>query len=291
VVDLAGPTGIWSWELRYGEAAAAADAAGELEALGYGALWFPDAGGDVFGAAETLLAATERLTVATGILNLWMHSATESAQRFHEQTQTHNHRLLLGIGVGHARFVDRVIEPGTYRQPLARVGEFLDELDAADPPVSPADRMLAALGPRMLDVARRRTSGSHVYLVTPELTAAARQALATGQVVAVEQGVVLEADRDTARAIARQHLAGYLELPNYTNNWKRAGFMDDDLAGGGSDRLVDALYARGDEAAIRRRVDEHRDAGADHVCIQVVRADRDTVPLAEWRALAPALIR
>jgi alkanesulfonate monooxygenase SsuD/methylene tetrahydromethanopterin reductase-like flavin-dependent oxidoreductase (luciferase family) len=121
MIDLAGPTGIWSWELRHGDAAATADAAGELEALGYGALWFPDAGGDVFGAAENLLAATQRLTVATGILNLWMHSATESAQRFHELTRIYGRRFLLGIGVGHARFVDRVTEPGTYRHPLARV--------------------------------------------------------------------------------------------------------------------------------------------------------------------------
>jgi probable F420-dependent oxidoreductase len=184
-----------------------------------------------------------------------------------------------------------VIAPGAYQRPIDRVTEFLDELDAADPPVPVGDRMIAALGPRMLDLARRRSAGSHLYLVTPELTAAGRQGLDPGQLLAVEQGVVLESDPATARTLARQHVATYLELPNYTNNWKRAGFTDDDLTDGGSDRLVDALYAWGDEAAIARRVDELRAAGADHVCIQVVGPDRDTLPMGEWRLLAPALVR
>jgi probable F420-dependent oxidoreductase len=289
VVDIAGPTGIWSWELRYGDASAAADAAAELEALGYGALWFPDAGGDIFGAAENLLAATRRMTVATGILNVWLHAPDESAHRFHELTAAYGPRFLLGLGVGHARFVDSVFDPGTYQRPVARVAEFLDGLDAAEPPVPTTDRVIAALGPQMLDLARRRAAGTHPYLVTPELTAAAREALGPRQVVAVEVGVVLEAERDTARAAAREHVATYLELPNYTNNWKRAGFTDDDLAGGGSDRLVDALFALGDETAIARRVDEHRQAGASHVCIQVVTADRRVLPISEWRTLAPAL--
>jgi probable F420-dependent oxidoreductase len=283
-------TGIWSRALRYGDQAEAADAAAELEALGYGALWVPDVGGDLFGAVGNLLAATRRTTVATGILNIWMHTAADAARYFDELTAQHGHRLLLGIGVSHARLVDRVEQPGTYRRPVERVDAYLDDLDAAVPPVLRDDRLLAALGPRMLDVAARRTAGTHLYLVAPEHTAAARATLGVGLVVAVEQGVVLEADRSKAHAIARQHLATYLDLPNYTNNWKRSGFTDADLGAGGSDRLVDALYAWGDAAAIARRLEAHRDAGATHVCVQVVTADPAAFPLAEWRALAPALV-
>ena len=166
---------------------------------------------------------------------------------------------------------------------------YLDGLDAAPTPVSADDRVLAALGPKMLELARTRAAGSHPYLVTPELTAAARAGLGAGPLVASEQGVVLETDPVNARAIARTHLATYLGLPNYSNNWKRQGFTDDDLADGGSERLVDALVVWGDEDAIARRVQEHRDAGADHVCIQVLTADPMGLPLDGWRRLAPVL--
>jgi probable F420-dependent oxidoreductase len=282
-------TGIWSRALRYGDQAEAADAAAELEALGYGALWVPDVGGDLFGAVGNLLTAAPRTTVATGILNIWMHTAIDAARQFDELTAERGGRLLLGIGVSHARLVDRASQVGTYQRPVEHIDAYLDDLDAADPPVPKDDRLLAALGPRMLDVARRRTAGTHLYLVTPEHTAAARATLGAAPVVAVEQSVVLVEDRADAHAIARQHLATYLDLPNYTNNWKRGGFTDDDLGGGGSDRLVDALYAWGDDSAIARRVGAHRDAGATHVCVQVVTADPAAFPRAEWRALAPAL--
>jgi probable F420-dependent oxidoreductase len=141
----------------------------------------------------------------------------------------------------------------------------------------------------MLELARERTAGTHPYLVTPELTARARAGIGADALVASEQGVVLETDRDRARAIARLHLATYLGLPNYSNNWKRVGFSDEDLADGGSDRLVDALVVWGDEATIAARVQEHRDAGADHVCIQVLTDDPAGFPAEQWRALAPAL--
>ena len=181
-------TGIWSRALRYGDHAEAADAAAELEALGYGAFWVPDTGGDLFGAVGNLLAATRQTPVATGILNIWMHTAAEAARQFDELTTEHGHRLLLGIGVSHARLVDRVEQPGTYRRPVAHIEAFLDDLDAADPPVPSDDRLIAALGPRMLDVARRRAAGTHLYLVTPEHTAATRATLGGASVVAVEQG-------------------------------------------------------------------------------------------------------
>ncbi|MGH9270234.1 MAG: LLM class F420-dependent oxidoreductase [Ilumatobacteraceae bacterium] len=286
--SLHGP-GVWSGALRYSDPAEAAEAAAELEELGYGALWIPDVGGDVFESVANLLRATEAVTVATGILNIWMHTPEETAARFDDLTTEHGRRFLLGIGVSHAPLVDHVKSAGTYRKPLQQVSGYLDGLDAAPTPVPQQDRVIAALGPKMLELAHQRTAGTHPYLVTPEHTATARQALGAGPVVAVEQGVVLETDPATARGLARQHLATYLGLPNYSNNWKRVGFTDDDLTDGGSDRLVDALYVWGDESTIAERVQEHHDAGASHVCVQVVIADPRAFPLAEWRALAPAL--
>ena len=281
-------TGVWASPLRYGDPAAAADAAAELEALGYTAAWIPDVGGDLFPAVENLLQATSSLTVATGILNLWMHEPEETAAQHARLTEAHGARLLIGIGVSHAPLIDHG-NPGRYAKPLTRMREFLDGLDAATPPLAAADRVLAALGPKMLELARERTAGTHPYWVTPEHTAVAREALGPDKLVAPEQAVVLEKDPATARAIVRSNMSIYLGLPNYTNNWKRFGFTDEDLADGGSDRLVDALVAWGDEDAIVERVQAHRDAGADHVCVQVFTADPSALPLAEWRALAPAL--
>jgi probable F420-dependent oxidoreductase len=281
-------SGVWAAALRYGDPSAAADAAAELEALGYAAVWLPDVGGDVFASVDNLLGATSSLTVATGILNLWMHEPDEAASQHARLTSVHGRRFLMGIGVSHAPLIDRA-EAGRYTKPLAHMRAFLDGLDAATTPVAVEDRVLAALGPKMLDLAGKRTAGTHPYLVTPDHTAVAREALGPGKLVAPEQGVVLETDPAAARAIARSHLAVYLGLPNYANNWKRFGFTDDDIAAGGSDRLVDALVAWGGEDAIVERVQAHRDAGADHVCVQVLTANLGALPLVEWRALAPAL--
>jgi probable F420-dependent oxidoreductase len=169
---------------------------------------------------------------------------------------------------------------------------YLDRLDHAEVPLTRENRVLAALGPKMLELARTRTAGTHPYLVTPELTARARAAVGLDGLdglVAREQGVVLETDPIRARATARLHLDLYLGLPNYSNAWKRQGFTDDDLANGGSDRLVDSLVVWGDEATIATRIKAHRDAGADHVCIQVLTDDPPALPTEQWRALAPAL--
>lgn len=282
-------TGIWSSNLRYGDAASAAALAGELEALGYSALWIPDIGGDVFSAVSNLLGATSRTTIATGILNVWMHSPDETASAHAQLTSSHGDRFLCGLGISHRPLIDHVNEPGTYDKPIATMSSYLDGLDAAATPLAAGDRVLAALGPKMLELARSRTAGTHPYLVTPELTLAARNGIGPDALVASEQGVVLEADPAAARAIARLHLKNYLGLPNYTNNWKRQGFGDDDLADGGSDRLVDALVVWGDEAAIAARVQAHRDAGADHVCIQVLTETPNEFPVEQWKALAPAL--
>jgi len=282
-------TGIWSSTLRYGDAGEAATLAAELEALGYSALWIPDVGGDLFGALDNLLGATTTTTIATGILNVWMHTPNEAANEHARLTAEHGHRLLCGIGISHRPLIDHTNEPGTYRKPLETMAAYLDGLDAAPTPLAPQDRVIAALGPRMLELARTRTAGTHPYLVTPELTRNARAGVGPDGLVASEQGVVVETDPTRAREIARLHLDRYLGLPNYSNNWKRQGFTDDDLADGGSDRLVDALVVWGDETTIAARVQEHRDAGADHVSIQVLTDDRRAFPADQWRALASAL--
>ena len=281
-------TGVWAGQLRYGDAGPIAAAASELDALGYSALWIPDVGGDVLDAMEALLGATPRATVATGILNVWMHPAAEVAARRARWSDSWQSRTLFGLGVSHAPLIDRD-EPGRYTKPYQKMVSYLDELDASDPPLPVEARALAALGPRMLALARERTAGVHPYLVPPEHTALAREIVGPDALIATEQAVVLDSDPATARAIARNHLAMYLPLPNYANNLRRLGFGDADFASPGSDRLVDAVVAWGDVDAISARVDQHRAAGADHVCIQVLRADYE-FPFAEWRALAPALV-
>jgi probable F420-dependent oxidoreductase len=283
-------TGIWSGMLRYGEPGPAAEAAAELESLGYSALWIPDVGGDLFGSLANLLGATSTVTIATGILNVWMHTADDAAAAHARLTAEHGPRYLCGIGISHRPFIDMVNAPGTYTKPVDTMAAYLDGLDAAATPLAVADRMLAALGPKMLELARTRTAGTHPYLVTPELTAMARAGIGPDGLVASEVGVVLETDPSKAREIARLHLQTYLALPNYANNWKRHGFTDDDIAEGGSDRLVDALIGWGDEAAIAARVQQHRDAGADHVCVQVLTSDPRALPVDEWRTLAPVLL-
>jgi probable F420-dependent oxidoreductase len=281
-------TGIWSSGLRYGDPAAASEAAAELEELGYTALWVPDVGGDVFGAVERLLKATSTAVVATGILNLWMHSPGETAEAHARLTDVHGDRFLVGIGVSHAALINAK-EPRRYQKPLTAMSSFLDGLDGAAQSLPKQSRVLAALGPKMLDLARERTAGTHPYNVTPDHTAAARAALGPNALVLPEQAVAFTADAVRARNLGRAHLAVYLGLPNYTNNLRRYGFGDDDLSDGGSDRLVDAMVAWGSEDQIRARIQEHRDAGADHVCIQVLSEDGAGLPMAVWRQLAPIL--
>jgi probable F420-dependent oxidoreductase len=250
-------------------------------------MWIPDMGGPLFDALEHLLGATRRAVIATGILNLWMHEPADVAAGRASLVEKFGDRLLLGIGVSHAPLIDQQ-EQGRYRQPLRAMAGFLDALDAAAQPVPVADRVLAALGPKMLELARTRAGGAHPYLVTPEHTAAARAALGAGPLLAPEQTVVLTEDRAAGLAIARKFLAGYLQLPNYANSLRRLGFTDDDVTEV-SDRIVDATIAVGDEAAIAKRVREHQAAGADHVCVQVINAD-NSFPTEAWRRLAPALL-
>jgi len=281
-------TGIWSGGLRYGDREEAADAATELEELGYSALWLPDVGGDLFPAVENMLKATTTTTIATGILNLWMHEPEETASEYTRLVDAYGDRFVVGIGISHAPLID-ASEPGRYQKPLARTKEYLDALDAQSPTVPTDRRLLAALGPKMLELAARQANGTHPYNVMPEHTAAARETLGPDKIVAPEQAVVLETDPDRARTIAREFLATYLALPNYANNWFRYGFTPDDTLDGGTDALVDALIAWGDLDTIAARLQAHRDAGADHVCLQALTGDRAGITMDAWRRLADIL--
>ncbi len=279
--------GIWSSQLRYGDAGESADAAAELEELGFTALWIPDVGGPVLDAVSHLLAATGRIVIATGILNLWMHAPGDVADTFAALSDEHGGRFLLGIGVSHAPLIDAG-QPGRYRKPLAATASYLDGLDAAPRPVPVESRVLAALGPKMLELSASRSRGAHPYLVTPEHTAYARSVLGDGPLLLPEQGVILCDTYDEARRIGTDTLRAYLSMPNYANNMLRSGFSEDDVTQV-SDRLFDALIAWGDEEAVMRRVAEHQAAGADHVCVQVLTDDPRAFPREQWRRLAAAI--
>ncbi|MFI5658353.1 LLM class F420-dependent oxidoreductase [Streptomyces sp. NPDC051684] len=281
--DKVGRYGIWNVGLRSedpDQRAAIADAAAELEELGYGAVWL--GGNSAAANALPLLEATSRLTVGTSIQSIWQHDAQDSAAAFAEVEKAHPGRFQLGLGVSHAKLAEQ------YRRPYSALVDYLDALDAAGVPVE--RRLLAALGPRTLKLAADRAAGAIPYLVTPEHTAQARELLGEGPLLAPELKVVPETDPDRARALAREVLAMYLALPNYTNSWLRLGFTEDDFASGGSDRLIDALYAWGDEERIRARVDAFFDAGADHIALQVVDGTPpDRLPLEGWRRVAELL--
>ncbi len=281
-------TGIWSAHMRYGDPGLVADAAAELDELGYSAIWVPDVGGDVLGAVEALLGAAPRIAIATGILNIWMHTATEVADRRASWSEAWQRRFLLGLGVSHAPLIDHG-NPGRYTKPFSKMVEFLDGLDRASTPFPADARVLAALRPRMLGLARDRASGIHPYFVPVEHIARAREIVGADATIATELAVVLDRDPASARETARRHTAVYVTLENYTNNLREFGYGDDDFADRGSDRLVDAIVAWGDIDTVAARVEAMRDAGADHVCVQVIRPD-DELPRTDWRELAPALV-
>src|ERR687892_52883 len=245
-----GRVGIWTMQLDFQPAARARELAAEIEELGYGTLWIPEAvGREAASHAAVLLGATERLVVANGVATIWHRSPWGAAAAQRLLADASGGRFLLGLGVSHGPMVEGMLGQ-SYDRPLSRMRGFLDAMDEAfvvsPPPRPPAEtppRVLAALGPKMLRL-----------------------------------------------AAARKHTQRYLTLPNYVNNLRRLGWGDDDLAGDGSDKLVDALVAWGDADAIAARVAEHHAAGADHVCVQVLGAEETAVPLDQWRELAPAIV-
>jgi probable F420-dependent oxidoreductase len=286
-----GQVGIWSPAGIWSEAGdALSEAAAELEELGYGAIWLGSSRADL-ALQSALLSSTRTLVAATGILNIWTEPADQVAASYSRLSPGHADRLLLGFGAGHAPMVERA--GMHYERPLSHLREYLDELDSMPEGVPAGRRILAALGPKALALAAERSLGAHPYLVTPEHTRQAREAIGPDALLAPEQKVVVETDPVKARAIARATLGLYLQLPNYTNNLIRLGFSPADFDSGGSDRLVDGVVAWGDPAAIVDRISEHWANGADHVSIQVLNSAgesrSDGLPRAEWRVLGEEL--
>ncbi|MGA8875470.1 MAG: LLM class F420-dependent oxidoreductase [Candidatus Korobacteraceae bacterium] len=269
------------------------EAVAELEQLGYGAVWYSEGlGRESLTQAGLLLSASSRMVIATGITNIYGRDPVTAAAGQKTLSEAYPDRFVLGLGVSHIPLVES-LRGHAYEKPVAKMSAYLDAMDKAPyNSVAPASmyRVLAALGPKMLELSGKRTNGAHTYNVTPEHTATAREILGAGPWLCVEQAVVLEADAAKARQIARAFLGFYLTLPNYTNNFLRLGFTEDDSKNGGSDRLIDAIVAWGTLDAVRKRIDAHLTAGADHVCIQALPADPKSMPLREWRELAGALI-
>lgn len=289
-----GRVGVWSFALEAQSAAEERDAAAEIESMGYRAIWFPEAveSREVFSHAAWLLSSTERIVIASGIANLWARDPTATANGWRMLTDAFLGRFVLGLGVSHASSVRR--RGASYVRPLSAMRDYLDAMDrvssSAPEPEEDPRLVLAALGPRMLELAAERALGAHPYFVPVEHTAFARQRLGAGPVLAVEQTVVLESDPTEARAVARQFAVGYLQSPNYAANLKRMGWTDADVGGQGSDAVIDAVVAWGDVDRIASRVRQHLDAGADHVCVQVVTDDDGDVALPQLRELATALL-
>lgn len=280
-----GTLGIWSIEIAHGDPDAATEHAAELERLGFAAVWLT--GGldaRVLDRVELLLRATSEMTVFTAGLSIWSIDAAGLATRHRALRDQHGPRFASAIGVSHAPLVEQ--NGGTYTRPLAAMRAYLDDLAGAPDPLPSDELLLAAQGPQMLALARDRTFGAHPLIVTPEHTRRARAVLGEGRFLAPGQKVVFESDSDRARAVARASLEAHLALPNYTNNLRRLGFTDHDLAVGGSDELIDALVAWGGAAAVRARIDEHFAAGADHVAVEVLTSEGGTPVRDAWHRLA-----
>ncbi|HTA36922.1 MAG TPA: LLM class F420-dependent oxidoreductase, partial [Solirubrobacteraceae bacterium] len=271
--------GVWTTYHQIGEQRAG-EAARVVEQLGYGTFWL--GGSPRLSAVRPLLEATERLVVATGIVNVWQHQPADVAREHAELTGDFPDRLLLGIGIGHPEATSQ------YGRPLSTMRSFLDGLDAAQPPVPSEQRCLAALGPKMLQLSADRARGAIPYFTPLEHTRFARELLGDGALIAPELACVLDTDTVRAREKARAYAKLYLGLRNYTSNLLRFGFSEADIADGGSDRLIDAVVPQGSARDIAAVVHAHLDAGADHVCVQPVGVEG--IPQEEWSELAAAVI-
>lgn len=272
---------------RYGAWARAADTtrgfARQVEDLGYDALWIGGSPDDDLVLIEGLLDESERIVVVTGVVNMWATDPATLAASYHRLEDRHTGRFVLGIGVGHR---ERDGEPAI--RPYGAVQEFLDGLDTYEVPVE--RRLLAALGPRMLELAATRTLGAHPYMTTPAHTASARATIGPDAFLAPEQRLVITTDREAAMTVARKHISRYLSIANYRNNFFAMGYSQDDLDEGGSDSLISDLAAIGGPVEALEMVEAHLTAGADHVAIQVFDSSDDERSRG-FRALAPLLRR
>jgi probable F420-dependent oxidoreductase len=290
-----GRVGVWSGQFDYSSADYVRETAREVEATGFRAIWTGEAvGREVLTAAQLLLAATDNVVVATGIANIWARDALATAAGQLALGEAYPDRFILGIGASHKSLLE--VRGEDYRTPLTFMRDYLDGMDAAYdvyravPPEHIPPRLLAALGPKMLELSGTRADGAHTYFVPPEHTARAREILGPDKLLVPEQVCVLTESATKAREIARRHTTSYLRLTNYTTNLERFGFESSEFAGGGNDRLVDTICVWGTPDAIAARVQAHLDAGADHVAVQVLVDDRRGLPRQEWKELAPTLL-
>lgn len=291
-INFSSPVGVW-WTSDRWPIADVITRAREMEQLGYGSLFYGEAGGkESLTQAAALLGGTERLVVGTGIANIHARSAPASEAGARTLGALHPGRFVLGLGVSHAPLVEHSYA-GSYDKPLSTMREYLRTMDAVPDDVEPGGqrpaRLLAALGPKMIELSATAADGAHPYLVTPEQTARTRERVGADKWVVSEQAVALTTDRDSGLSWAHQHLHMYSQLPNYRNSWLRQGFDESDVVVGGSDKLADGMVAIGDEQALAARVQQHLDAGADHVLVQVLGDDPSSDPMPTLRKLAPAL--
>jgi len=275
-----GKIGVWTSDRPFG-VEHAGEAAKLVEQLGYGTWWV--GGSPHVPDVRPVLEATSTLVAATGILNVWVSDPAETAAADAAARADFPGRFMLGIGIGHPE------ARSDYRKPLATMRAFLDALDASETPPPVDERCLAALGPKMLELARERSAGTHSYFVPVEHTRAARERLGRGKLVAPELACVVDTDPVRAKSIARDYAKGYLGLRNYVHALLQHGFTEADVANGGSDRLIDAVVPQGSAEQIAEVAQAHLDAGADHVCVQPL--GEDGIPREAWTALARALIR
>jgi probable F420-dependent oxidoreductase len=274
-----GEYGIWTSYRAIGEENAP-EAAALVEELGYGTFWL--GGSPRLPSLRPLLEGSERLVVGTAIVNIWAYDPAQLAAEYAELAADFADRLIVGVGVGHPEAT------GEYSKPLSAMREFLDGLDGAERPIPPESRCLAALAPKMLALSAERARGAIPYFIPVEHTRAARQQLGSGPLLAPEVAYVIDEDAERARAVGREYAAIYLGLSNYTNNLLNHGFEQADIRDGGSDRLIDAVIPHGSVEQVAAAVRAHREAGADHVCVQAV--GEGGVPREQWAALADALI-
>ncbi len=278
-----GKLGIWSLELRGRDSAAVRDAAAELDSQGWGALWIAGATGPgIWSDAERLLSSAPSTAVALGVMSIWNPDARVAAQEHQRLTETYGRRLVSGFGVSGAPTAAAVGQ--TFSTPLKEMNRYFDELDATSPVLPVSDRIVGALGPRMVALAAERSAGIHPFLVTPESNVTNREIVGPDALIAPHQAVVLETNPEKARAIARRGIGMFIGFPSYQANLRRLGFGDEDLVPGGSDRLIDATVAWGTLDDVSTRIRDHWDAGADHVALHVLTEHRG-LPLAEWREL------
>lgn len=287
-----GRVGLWAADFDLVPMAAAQEGIAQVEEMGFGTVWVPEAVlREAFASCALLLSATKKMTIATGIASLHARTAQSMQAGWKTLSEAFPNRFLLGIGVSHAPMVQGV-HRGNYDKPYSTMVEYLEAMDNgvffSPQPSQPPRRVLAALGPKMLKLSAEKADGAHPYFVPVEHTAFAREVLGKDPLLAPEIAVVLNEDADTAKDIANKFMSTYTKLPNYTNNLKRFGFTEDDIANH-SDRLMDAIVARGSIDVIMARIKEHLDAGADHVCVQVLTGKPGVLPMKQWQELADAV--